>query len=185
MTAKQQFYLLCKQGRPTKAQVKEFVSSHHSVQWRERGKSIIEVKFSDRESWVSVDSFADNHHNKVKKQLNDLILSSSCILTHGDVWDVMSDSFKQAAREFVQPEQTVTLEEYESLRTIHNELVAKFNKRMECARELQEENKRLKYQVQRLNYLIDESHQKLEKALGSVIISKSDVQEVKFVLERK
>lgn len=185
MTAKQQFYLLCKDRKPTKAQVREFVSSHHSVQWRERGKSTIEVKFSDRESWVSVDSFADNHHNKVKKQLNDLILSSSCILTHGDIWDVMSDSFKQAAHQFVDKGQTVPLEDYEKLKATYNEAVVKFNARMERARELQAEIYELRQRIKFLSSIIDESHLKLDRVLGSMIISKDDVREVKCVLERK
>lgn len=183
MTAKQEFYLLCRKKVPNKAEVKEFCSKHHSVQWREKGFPNIQIKFNDRENWIDVSEFADIYHSKVVKQVNDLLLSSGNVLTHGDLWNMTTAEFKHAISEYCITQasergELATLDEY-------NQLVDDFNKQSEKLLKYEQRIQDLASEVEfyqnarnKLERICSIAEAELRESSRSIVIAKGDIERV-------
>lgn len=192
MTAKQEFYLLCKEcdSQLSVQQVRQFVSSHHSVQWRKQGRSNIQVRFNDHESWMDVSSFADNYHNKVCKQLNDLMLSSSKVVTHGDLWEMTSTEFKKAVSNHVinQAREKQLLATAEDYNEIVDQLNTERKKNYQLQQQLSETTKKhdaSKMVNAQLLKSMDVASHMLQEACSSMVVSKDKVKGAIEVLERR
>lgn len=94
MTVKQEFYLLTRKKEQTNqswtiSEIKEFCSTHRSVQWRTVSKKHVQIRFSEG-SWIDPQCFADNYRNHVIKELADKVSSASVILTKDEMLEAIS-----------------------------------------------------------------------------------------------
>lgn len=132
MTAKQEFYQMCLERVPSEEDVRLFARRRPSVQWRKLGNSNVQVRFNQHESWIDVSTFSELYHNKVVKQLNDLLLATSNIVSGDDLWMLLTQELKQNISQRVlndakQEGRSVDREAFSRAVAKYNELVNRYN----------------------------------------------------------
>lgn len=118
MTAKQAVYLAINSGKPI--DWKSLKAEHRSIQTRKAGRENIQVRFSDSESWLSLDEFASQYVNKTLKDLFVRLSAASKVLPPEQLLDVADKELKlfllnQALRLALQQGICVSTETYNNV----------------------------------------------------------------------
>lgn len=126
MTAKQAVFLAYRKGNVDLAALR---TEHRSIQARKVGKDTVQIRFRDSESWMTVEDFASNYHNKILKDLSDQLTAASKVLSPEELLDGLTDECRHlvedaGVKSVLAENLAVSLDDYNQLVRDYNALNA-------------------------------------------------------------